>query len=138
VHVSALGKGTLDGKERVWNKEKELKPAIQPADKAKTTKGKRLELNETLATIAHLYSHSPKNKNGVKSQKLNKKDFWNIFGQVIFMRQQIEVCAKELSSLFYLVPVRQLLSVRLLLRTFTRIYMHTKCFRASKLPIQTR
>jgi hypothetical protein len=54
------GAGKLDAKH---NKEKDVKLALhQEANhNIKKTKGKSLELNATLATIAHLFSRSEKN-----------------------------------------------------------------------------
>ena len=60
-------------------------------DEVKKSKGRSLELNETLATIAHLYASKERNPDGLRNEKINKKDFWRIFGEVILMRQQLEV-----------------------------------------------
>jgi len=59
-------------------------------EKLQKSQGKSIELNETLATIAHLYSRSKKNEHGQRSQTLYKRDFWRIFGEVQMLRQQIE------------------------------------------------
>eukprot|EP00802_Teleaulax_amphioxeia_P005034 Tamp_05038.p1 GENE.Tamp_05038~~Tamp_05038.p1 ORF type:complete len:513 (-),score=89.25 Tamp_05038:1430-2968(-) len=59
-------------------------------DEVKKSKGRSLELNETLATIAHLYASKERNPDGLRNEKINKKDFWRIFGEVILMRQQLE------------------------------------------------
>lgn len=55
------GAGKIDAKRHT--KDKDVKLALQKEanEKIKKTKGKSLELNSTLATIAHLFSRSEKN-----------------------------------------------------------------------------
>ena len=67
-------------------------------DEVKKSKGRSLELNETLATIAHLYASKERNPDGLRNEKINKKDFWRIFGEVILMRQQLEVSSPRCAS----------------------------------------
>ncbi len=86
-HGGAKKNGTEDKK---WSKDKA--PGAEEDEKLKKSKGRSLELNETLATIAHLYSGNERNsETGLRSEKINKKDFYRIFGEVIWMRQQLEV-----------------------------------------------
>ena len=63
--------------------------------KAKKTKGRGLELNVTLASIAHLFSRVSKNADGVRRGELYKRDFWLIFGEPIYLTQQLEVSSPK-------------------------------------------
>jgi hypothetical protein len=86
-HASAKKNSTEDKK---WSKDKV--PGAEEDAKLKKSKGRSLELNETLATIAHLYAGNERSsETGLRSEKINKKDFYRIFGDVIWMRQQLEV-----------------------------------------------
>lgn len=76
--------------DKQWSKDKA--PWAEEEEKRKKSKGRSLELNETLATIAHLYAGNERNsETGLRSERINKKDFYRIFGEVIWMRQQLEV-----------------------------------------------
>ena len=63
--------------------------------KAKKTKGRGLELNVTLASIAHLFSRVSKNADGVRRGELYKRDFWLIFGEPIYLTQQLDVSSPK-------------------------------------------
>lgn len=57
----------------------------------KAKRGKSLELNETLATIAHLFAKTKsKGVSDLKSQRMNKREFYRIFGEAILLRYQAE------------------------------------------------
>lgn len=83
--------------DKKWGKDKA--PGPEKDEKLKKSKGRSLELNETLATIAHLYAGNERNEEGIRTEKINKKDFYRIFGEVIWLRQQLEVF-DQLHALF--------------------------------------
>ncbi len=89
AHAGAKKHSTQDKR---WGRE----PKVLDADE-----------DETLATIAHLYASKERNPDGLRNERINKKDFWRIFGEVIMMRQQLEVSSPPRELLHVSCRIRQ-------------------------------